>query len=545
MKLFEVFGEVALKGAEAVGQGLAGVTKEAESVSKRMEEVGKRTSEAGASMSKWVTGPIAAVATGLTALAKSTANAGDEIAKGSRAAGLSTDAYQELSFALGQVSDVTDKQANMALQGLNRTIGDAAAGNEKAIEQMQRLGFSAADIAKGTINAEDAFGALNNALQGTKTDAEAASLAADFLGGTVGSKLGPALRAGGGDVDALRDKFKELGLGMSEEAIAASEAFNDQLDILQRQFTAATREIGAAFLPILMDVMTFVQGNVVPILKTFATGLASLFQAFSALPDPIKQFIGFAIALVAALGPFLFILGKIITVLASFKAGIVAVLSVKALLTAGVTAMGVALKGLLIIIAPFLIKIGLIVAAVLLVIKAFRDWDQIVKAFGTVFQEVSSKVTGALTRLQNVVFNFGKSVIDVFRQMPQMVVRFIDQMVNAVIQRVTRMVTETIKRLKSMYKAVVGNSIIPDMVRDVGAEMKVMADQGASEAERFNSGVQSGVSGITPPMAANGGVAGGQAGAVNVDMRYAVIRDDKDMLERMMRSGAGLTGAFA
>jgi hypothetical protein len=30
----------------------------------------------------------------------------------------------------------------------------------------------------------------------------------------------------------------------------------------------------------------------------------------------------------------------------------------------------------------------------------------------------------------------------------------------------------------------------------------------------------------------------------HIDLRHAIIRDDKDMLERMFRSGGGMTGVF-
>ena len=44
--------------------------------------------------------------------------------------------------------------------------------------------------------------------------------------------------------------------------------------------------------------------------------------------------------------------------------------------------------------------------------------------------------------------------------------------------------------------------------------------------------------------AGGGRAAGSGGGQTVVDMRHAVIRDDKDMLDRMRRSGLDMTGAF-
>jgi hypothetical protein len=543
MKLFEVFGEVALKGQEAVEGSLNDIGKKAEDFSKRMDSVGKSISDTGASMTKWVTGPIAAVGGGLTALAVNAAKTGDEIAKGARAAGLSTDAYQELGFVIGQVSDVTDKQANLALQTFNRTIGDAAAGNEKAIETLNNLGFSMAEIESGTINTEEAFTRFTKQMGETKTDAEAASLAAELFGGTVGAKLGPALRAGAADVDALRKKFNDLGLGMSEEATAKAEAFNDKMDILKRQFSAITAEIGIAFIPVLMTLADIVSERVIPVLRTGAEWLAALFTAFSNLPGPVQTTVIAVIALVAALGPVLFVVGKVISVLASFKTAIMAIIGIKALLATGIGAVTGALGALVVAAAPFLAIIAAIAAAIGLAIFVWKNWDQIVRAFGVVFGEVSDKIRSGLAIAGDAVRNFGRGVLDVFRMLPQAVANYVTNMVRAVIDRVTQMVKAVVARLKSMYKQVVGNSIIPDMVAEVGQEMTHMADQGAAEAGRFNSQVQRNLSGVE--LSADRAAGGGSGGAVSVDMRYAVIRDDKDMLERLMRSGAGVSGVFA
>jgi hypothetical protein len=97
-----------------------------------------------------------------------------------------------------------------------------------------------------------------------------------------------------------------------------------------------------------------------------------------------------------------------------------------------------------------------------------------------------------------------------------------------------------------MYTAIVGGSIIPDLVADVGAEMSKMAEEGGEYANLFKRNVERQLESIKPTSlkfgaASSGGApAGTSAGGkqnVHVDMRWSVMRDDKDMYERLARAG--------
>jgi hypothetical protein len=81
-----------------------------------------------------------------------------------------------------------------------------------------------------------------------------------------------------------------------------------------------------------------------------------------------------------------------------------------------------------------------------------------------------------------------------------------------------------------------------------------MTDGAVKDTQNLVKGVNSELgdlpTDINPSVAvANGGRGQGantgrNNGPTIVDMRHAVIRDDKDMLDRMRRSGLEMTGAF-
>lgn len=304
-----------LKGAK---EQLGVFKKEAQSLTDSLKSFGKSSTDLGKSLSTGLTAPIVAVGAGLAALVVTSANAGDEIAKNARTAGVSAESYQELAFAIGQVSDISDDELTKGMSKVTTLIGDAAAGNKLATETFKQLGFSQKEIAAGTITTEAAMNKLIAAMQNSRSAGEAAALAGNLVGDRLGPRLAGALRASGGEVDALRGQFRALGLGMSNEAVAASEKFNDELDVLTREVTALGREIASEFMPVFTGTLVPVfRDSVVPILRQIAEGLALAARWFSDLPAPVQTTAIAVLGVTAAVGPMLLVVGKVATTIST------------------------------------------------------------------------------------------------------------------------------------------------------------------------------------------------------------------------------------
>lgn len=599
MKLFEAFGELALKGQDKVMQGLEQVDKKGQTFGQRMEQTGKKIGQTGTAMTKWVTGPMAAVGVGLAALTKKVADNADRIAKGSREVGLSYDAYQELTFVLGQVAGASEQLSQRALGRLNQRIGIAAKEGGKYADALVEMGYTQDQVRSGTITAEDAFSKLTTRLSQSSTASEAAAVASDILGVRIGRVLGPALQQNAGVVDDLRKKYQDLGLGISGEALEASEKFNDQLDVITRQFSVVGVEITTAFMPVLMQLMQFIQNDLAPVLIGMAQGLASIFDWFAQLPEPMQSFLGTVVAIVAAVGPLLIILGKVITLFSKVKGAIMVIVGLKAAIAGFLAVTATGFGTLTAAAAPWIAVAAGVAAAVVAIIAVFENWGAIVEWFSGVWSSVTDTVKSMATGLLNHMTGWGESFVNIFRTLPETILTFISSlasnvwnaikqmgsnvlnglqsawsnalqatsnfvssmiqsvrnlpgaiinaisnMARGVINGIKNMVLESLGWLGHLYNEAVGNSIIPDMARDIGSEMNQMAEAGGQSAKAFANNVsgqlENAQSGWQSGMAAQGS----SSGDVHVDMRNSIIRDDRDLTDRLMRKGGELAGAF-
>ncbi|MBL9026001.1 MAG: hypothetical protein JNL21_27655 [Myxococcales bacterium] len=126
------------------------------------------------------------------------------------ALGLSTKAFQEWAY-VGDTADVTAEEMGASFKFLQKNAVEGAAAFKK-------LGV---DIkgADGQIRPVEALmGDVADGLANVQNPAERTKLALELLG-KGGAKLIPVLSKGGAEVEALRAHFRELGGGLSDEAI--------------------------------------------------------------------------------------------------------------------------------------------------------------------------------------------------------------------------------------------------------------------------------------------------------------------------------------
>jgi hypothetical protein len=287
-----------------------------ESVAGSLKALGSRMSSLGRDLLP-VSAGITAAVTALGGMAAMTATAGNRIDKASQAAGLSAASYQELAYALGQVSDLSGEQIDAGLRKLNATLGQAATGNATAAERIAALGVSIEDVQSGAVGAEQVLGALIARLGEAGSAAEAAALAGGLLGEELGPRLGPALAAAGADgIDALREKAEALGFVMEGETVAASARFADGMDDLTRGIGSLRTAVGEELLPVLADTfIPFLTNTAIPALRDVIKAVASVADWFGELPESVQIFAGAITTALAVGGPVLLAVGGLLKVL--------------------------------------------------------------------------------------------------------------------------------------------------------------------------------------------------------------------------------------
>lgn len=360
---------------DEVSDRIGGLRGVADNTARGLQSFGDNATALGRRMLPLSAG-VSALAAGMFATANATARAGNEIHKASTAAGLGTDAFQELRFAVGQVSDLSDDQFANSMQQLSRRMGQAVEGSESMAAAFAAVGVSVDDIRSGAVGTEEAFMALAAAMQETESPSQAAALAAELLG-REGARLGPILREAGGDIQALRDRAQELGIVMGADAVAASAEFADQMDELRRQAGALRDRVGAALLPVMIAFMRTVQDRVIPAVERLANGIAGAIEWFGNLPAPVQEAAGIIAGALGVGGPVLLAIGALSRTLAAL----------------------VAATG----------PIGLLIVAASLLVAAWNAWgDDIVEIVGDTVDWVTTKFT---------------EIIDFFRELPSQMIQ--------------------------------------------------------------------------------------------------------------------------
>lgn len=233
MDIFKLVGSVFVNTDEA-NKSLAKTDETAEGVGGTLKGMGEKAGKAAMAVG------AAAVAGGaaLVGMANKAAAAADEVDKGSIRMGVSTDYYQELAYAAGQsgVEMGTLEKAAKKLEGTD-------IGLEDALAQIMSLG----------------------------TEEERSAAAAEMFGESLAYTLSPILEQSGEDFQGLMDRADELGLVMSEDAVAAGVTLGDTMSDVQQSFGAVTNQLGASVMPIIQQVLDWVLEHMPEIQSTMET----------------------------------------------------------------------------------------------------------------------------------------------------------------------------------------------------------------------------------------------------------------------------------
>ena len=118
------------------------------------------------------------------------AEVADKVDKGSQAAGLSAETYQELRYVF-DLGGVSADQFGTAMETLNRRIGKAADGEKTYADAFAQLGVSIRDGQGNIRDTEDVLNDVIVALERFPSAAQKAQAASDLMGDEIGGKLLP------------------------------------------------------------------------------------------------------------------------------------------------------------------------------------------------------------------------------------------------------------------------------------------------------------------------------------------------------------------
>lgn len=221
---------------------------------------------------------------------------GSDLLDASGRTGASVEAYGELAHAAEQAGASAEEMEKGMLKG-SKLVSEAASGNKAAIQTLNDLGFSAADLANST--PDEILVSIGAALNDIENPAKRSALAMEALGKS-GVKLLPMFADGVDGINAMAQEYRDIGGLTTEEAIQA-EKFGDELSLLWKTIKFGVAHIGGALVPAISSLVNWI------------TNAAKAATAWIRENQGVIVGVGIAVAVFTGLGVAIAVLGGIIS----------------------------------------------------------------------------------------------------------------------------------------------------------------------------------------------------------------------------------------
>ncbi len=196
------------------------------------------------------TASAAAGGVALFALAKSAANAGDEISKTAPMLGFTAEEYQKYRYA-AELAGVENESFTASTQMLLRNVGELKGGNIEVAKSFKKVGISVAEVKH--LSTADLYRKMAVGLEKIPDQATRIQVSMDLLGRS-GARLGTFLAKGTKNLDSMMSDVEAFGMFSKDSAEAAND-FNDSLSRVMFFFSGIKNEIGAGLMPVFRGMM--------------------------------------------------------------------------------------------------------------------------------------------------------------------------------------------------------------------------------------------------------------------------------------------------
>lgn len=213
---------------------------------------------------------ITAVVGALVYQGLETASTAAAIQDQAAALGITTDAYQELLYAVEKTGG-TSEDLVKTLAAVNAAGEAAAAGTEASVEALAALGITAEEVAAAS--PEELLAMVADGLAAIEDPAARAAAATAILGEKLAITMIPALAGGSEGLEEVAAQAEALGIIMGGDALDAAAAFDDQIDQLSALLDSLRNTIGLAIIPVLSELVSGFMAWVEANREAIATGI--------------------------------------------------------------------------------------------------------------------------------------------------------------------------------------------------------------------------------------------------------------------------------
>jgi len=356
----------------ALNAALGNTSKQATNAAGAFGKLGQVTGKITSGFGSLI--PAAALA-GLTAIAKRTIDAADNLNDLSQRTGVAVESLSRFGNAAADSGSSVDEVAK-AMSRLAKGVVDPASS---ASEALNRIGISAVDTNGKVKSLDEIMLSISDVFAKLPDGAQKAALAQELFGKS-GVNLIPLLNQG-------REALSQYSATIDTELAQASDKFNDTLNAIGIALAGPFSEAVTALLPAITSI---------------AEALVGLIQGFSNLPEPLQSAI--------------LIFGGLVTAFAALAPAISAVISIITAIGPAVGTIVGALTGsgglLATIAAVFSGPVGWVALAVAAGVAIYAFRDKIADAFRAIGSVLTAAARFFLETYVKPVLAFYGKIID-------------------------------------------------------------------------------------------------------------------------------------
>ena len=328
----------------------------------RMQTLGDGIADVGRKMSV-ASAAVAGAGLAMGALVKRTSDAGVAIRRQAAVANAGATEFQRFAAGARTVGIEQDKLADI-LKDVNDRVGDfLSTGGGPMADFFENIAPKVGVTA-------DQFKELSGpqALQLYVSSLEKAGLSQQEMTfyleamASDATALIPLLQQGGKEMQRFGDEAERAGLVMSDDAIAASVRFSDELRRLMDSLGGLTNRLGVALMPVMTQLIAAMNDKVIPALHVMVGWVERAAEWFGQLSPQVQETAAVIAAALGAGGPVLIAIGLVTK----------------------------AIGGLIVAAGP----LGLVIAAATALAAAgvaiYQNWDGIAEWFGGVMEGVKA-----------------------------------------------------------------------------------------------------------------------------------------------------------
>lgn len=231
---------------------------------------------------------LAAAGAALFAVAKSTADFGEEALKGAQKAGTTVEGFTAMAHA-AKMADVEQQTLINGMKTLSVQMAEASRGGKESSELFARLGISVKDASGNVRSIEDVMLDLADVFKNSADGALKNEMAVKVFGKAWEGFL-PFMNQGREAIRGTMEESKQLGLQLSTKDAVAANQFNDEIKKLEVASRGFSIQVGRELIPVLTQLLK-VMGDAAtgPIGKVFRLEMQGLASIFTLLNHGIKE----------------------------------------------------------------------------------------------------------------------------------------------------------------------------------------------------------------------------------------------------------------